>query len=63
VPHFTLPAEFSLWGGASTAVQVWNWIDQGQTVVQVLAIIMLVIAGMYIVLRFINQMSRKDSES
>jgi flagellar biogenesis protein FliO len=31
--------------------------------VQVLAIIMLVIAGMYIVLRFINQMSRKDSES
>jgi L-asparagine transporter-like permease len=62
VPHFTLPTEFSLWGGASTAVQVWNWSGQWQAIIQVLAIVMLVIAGMYIVIKFINQMSRRDSE-
>ena len=62
VPNFTLPTEFSLWGGASTAVQVWNWIDQWQMILQVLFIVMIVIAGMYIVIRFINKMTAKDSE-
>lgn len=60
--HFTLPNEFSLWAGTSSAIQVWNWIGDGQTIVQGLAIIGLVIAGMFIVYKFVRQMSAKDSQ-
>jgi hypothetical protein len=61
-PHFTLPEEFSLWAGTSTAIQVWNWIGDGQVIVQGMAIIGLVIAGMFIVYRFVKQMTTKDAE-
>ena len=62
MPRFDLPSEFSLWAGTSTAIQVWNWIGDGQVIVQALAIIGLVIAGMFIVYKFVRQMSAKDSQ-
>lgn len=61
-PVFTLPSEFSLWGGAQEAVQVWNMAGPWQPVIQGIAIIGLVIVGMFIVYRFIKQMTGKDAE-
>lgn len=62
MPRFDLPSEFSLWAGTSTAIQVWNWIGDGRVIVQGLAIIGLVIAGIFIVYKFVSNMTRKDSE-
>ena len=59
---FSLPTEFSLWGGAREAVQVWNMAGPWQPVIQGIAIIGLVIAGMFVVYKFIRQMTRKDAE-
>lgn len=61
VAKFTLPTEFSLWAGTSSAIQVWNWIGDGQVIVQGLAIIGIVLAGIFIVYKFIRQMSAKDA--
>ena len=60
--HFNLPSEFSLWAGTSSAIQVWNWIGDGQIIVQGLAIIGLVLAGIFIVYKFIRSMSAKDAQ-
>jgi hypothetical protein len=59
---FTLPNAFSLWGGAQQAVQVWNMAGPWQPVIQGIAIIGLVITGMFVVYRFIRQMTSKDTE-
>lgn len=59
---FVLPEAFSLWGGAREAVQVWNMAGPWQPVIQGIAIIGLVITGMFIVYKFIRQMTRKDAE-
>lgn len=61
LPHFTLPNEFSLWAGTSTAIQFWNWVGDGQVIVQGLAIIGLVILGIFILFKFVRQTTQKDS--
>lgn len=63
IPHFILPSEFSLWAGAPVGIQVWNWIGNGQIIVQMLAIIGLIIAGVFIVWKFFSKMTTRDSES
>lgn len=62
VPHFEIPAGYSLWGSTDLAIHTWNWLGAAQMVIQALAIIMLVIAGMYILTRAIQMATRKDSE-
>lgn len=61
VAIFSIPSEFSLWAGTSSAIQVWNWIGSGQVIVQGLAIISLVILGIFILYKFIGSMTAKDS--
>lgn len=61
-PRVTLPSEFSLWGGAQQAVQVWHMAGPWQPVIQGIAIIGLVITGMFVVYKFIKQMTSKDAE-
>lgn len=62
VSHFNLPNSYSLWGSTDIAIQTWNWLGDAQFVIQSLAIIMLVIAGVYILIKAIQLMTRKDSE-
>jgi len=61
-PRFTLPDEFSLWGGAPSAITAWQMSGPWQPVLQGLAIVGLVIIGMFIVWKFIGQMTKRDSE-
>lgn len=61
-PRFNLPSEFSLWGGAPSAITAWQMSGPWQPVLQGLAIVGLVIIGMFIVWKFVSQMTRRDSE-
>lgn len=62
IPRFNIPAEFSLWGGAQDAIQVWNMATPWQPIIQGLAIVGIVIIGMFVVWKFIRQMTQRDSE-
>lgn len=59
--HFELPSEFSLWGGTDLAVQAWNWLGDGRVVIQALMIVIIVIAGIYVMLRFIRENTEEDA--
>lgn len=54
---------YSLWPAASPAIQAWNWMGALGTTLQLIIIAALVIAGVYTVMRFVNQTTRKDAES
>lgn len=60
--HFELPSEYSLWGATDMAIQFWNWTGTGGTIFQLLALIAMVIGGMFVVWRFVQQFTRKDAE-
>lgn len=60
--HFEIPQTYSLWGSTDMVIQFWNWTGDTGAIVQLLALIMLVIAGVLIVYRFIQQFIRKDAE-
>lgn len=59
---FTMPAEYSLWASTDLAIQTWHWLGNGKIVIQVIILIMIVIAGLYIFNRFISDNTRRDAE-
>jgi hypothetical protein len=63
VARFNLPDSYSLWGSTDLAIQTWNWLGDGRALVQLLAIIAIVVLGMFIVWKFFSQMTRRDSEN
>lgn len=62
VPRFTIPDNYSLWSAAPTAVQSWNMAGELRGIFQAILLIVLIIAGIYIVSRFIRDFTREDSE-
>jgi hypothetical protein len=63
MPHFVLPDSYGLWGSTSTAIQTWNWMGGMGDAIQLLALLMVVLAGLYVLWRFIQGFIRKDAES
>jgi hypothetical protein len=61
-PVFQIPAGYSIWASTDYAIQTWNLIGDWQVVIQGIAIVVFVAAGLFIVWRFMSQMTRKDSE-
>jgi len=60
--RFELPSGYSLWDSTDAAIQTWNWMGGSGQVLQLIILIALVIAGMFIVYRFVQQFTRKDAE-
>lgn len=61
-PQVDVPPEFSLWAGAPQAIQSWNALGDARYVLQAILLIGLIIAGMYVLLRFAQRFSKQDSE-
>jgi flagellar biogenesis protein FliO len=54
---------FTLWNSTDTAIQTWRWHTNGiAEFVQVLIIIVIVVAAIYTINKFRQQMMNKDSE-
>ena len=62
-PRFEIPDTYSLWASAPSAVQSWNMAGGGRGIFQAVLLIVLVIAGIYIVSRFIKEFTERDSEN
>lgn len=54
---------YSLWGSVSTAVQTWHWLGSFGLVIQLIILVFIVMAGMFVVSRFVKEFTRKDAES
>lgn len=61
-PVFTIPSGYSLWAGAPYAIQSWNLLGDGRTIIQAVFLLGLIIIGMYILLRFSHDFTKKDAE-
>lgn len=61
--HFDLEGVYSLWNAAPVAIQVWNWLDTGRFIVQVILLVGLIIVGMYVVYRAFQKLTELDSQS
>lgn len=60
-PHFSMPNEFSLWASTDTAIHTWNFLGDARIVIQAIVLILIVMAGMYIVNRFIHEFTGEDA--
>lgn len=58
----SIPQSYSLWGGVSSGVQAWHLMGQTGEMLQLLALVVLVAAAAYVLVRSLRQMTRKDSE-
>lgn len=59
--RFVMPESYSLWGSTDSAIQTWNWLGQSGQVIQLIILVGLVIAGMFVVYRFFRQFTERDS--
>ena len=60
--HFSIPSSYSLWASTSSAIQFWNWLGVGQIVLQAMIIVGIVLIGLYVLNRFVNDNMKRDSE-
>jgi heme/copper-type cytochrome/quinol oxidase subunit 2 len=60
--QFDLGNVYSLWSATDPAIQVWNWLGDFALILQVFILLVVVIAGMYILFKFIKQFTRRDAE-
>ncbi len=51
-PVFMIPTSYSLWASAPYAIQSWNMIGAGKTVIQVVLLIAVIIVFAYVLMRF-----------
>jgi hypothetical protein len=57
-----IPYSVGLWGSVGNGVQAWNWVGTAGLVVQGAILILIVMAGVGIVRRWMNSSIRRDSE-
>lgn len=61
-PHFTIPSSYSLWASTDYAVQSWNLFGDGRAAIQIVILITLILAGAFLLTKFLKNMTRRDSE-
>lgn len=61
-PLFDIPDNYSLWAGTDYAVQSWNLPQTPRLAIQAVFLVVLIIAGLYLLTRFIRDFTRKDAE-
>jgi membrane protein implicated in regulation of membrane protease activity len=52
IPYVTIPEQYSIWAGTSTAIQAWNWLGDGRIVIQAILLIIIVMAALYMLYKF-----------
>lgn len=55
-------SSYSIWNSTDSAIQTWNWLGDSGSVIQGIIIIALVVAGMFVVYKFVQQFIRRDAE-
>jgi flagellar biogenesis protein FliO len=58
----TIPDSYSLWASAPTAIQSWNMAGETRGVIQIIILVMIIIAGVYVFNRFVKEFTARDSE-
>lgn len=58
----TIPEGYSLWASAPSAVQSWNMLGDGRTIVQAVFLLALIVIAMFLLQRFASRFSRQDAE-
>lgn len=59
--YFEIPDSYSLWASTDYAVQSWN-IAPVTMIIQAIILLVLVAAGLFLLTRFIRELTRKDAE-
>lgn len=63
IPRFSMGDDFSLWAGTDGAIQWWNWLGTGGQIVQLLILLVLIAAGIFLTIRFFGLFARRDAEN
>lgn len=61
-PYFDAFRGFTIWHVTDVPIQSWNMLGDGRYAIQLIIVIALVVAGAFILSRFLKQMTRRDSE-
>jgi hypothetical protein len=54
---------YSLWNSTSTAIQYWNWLGDGRTVIQAIILIVLIAAALTMLYRFLRDFAEKGKDN
>lgn len=62
-PYFSaVPDEWGLWGATAPSIQIWHaYKNELGLYVQVIVLLILIMIGIYVVVRFIRDFTRRDS--
>ena len=61
-PIVSIPSSYSLWASTDYAIQSWHLLGAPGTVIQAIILIVLIVAGLYIFMRFLRDFVERDTK-
>lgn len=60
-PYFTIPSSYSLWASTDYAIQSWHLLGTPGTAIQAIILVVMIVAGLYILIHFLRDFVQKDA--